>query len=299
VDVGADAELTSSLLGDGELVTSDHLDTDAHVLGGPDRCGGIGTGRVIQGQDADHFPNTLLHGHVTRNTLSNSEGTVSSRGKLVDRSIDLFASSIGIVRHFQDHLGGTLARVEDLTRLRLERGNGAFLDRIERDKVDDLIVLQRKKMFSRQDNKISCICYMQVVQLCLRHRVDYCQVNRLLIVRTTTQGCVHYHVVHGKVAQWLKQKNHFQKKKNSSLKEKSTYAHRILVNRELIESECAGLVGAEDVHASKLFFVFCFLLVIPQLLIIKKCACCLPPQRQSDEKRWHAVSKGAQHQSRA
>ena len=102
VDLGAEGQHLASLLGDGDGVTSQHLDGQTQVLGLGDGVGGILTRGIEHGVHAQQLPGlTLLHDGNTQGT----ETTASELGSLVTEELSLLLRALG---HVEDGLGGTL-----------------------------------------------------------------------------------------------------------------------------------------------------------------------------------------------
>jgi hypothetical protein len=78
VDVGTETELTGSLTGNTDGVTSKHLDGETQALGFIDSAGGVVSRRVRAGHDSENLPSTLT------SLASNTERSEATGCKFCD-----------------------------------------------------------------------------------------------------------------------------------------------------------------------------------------------------------------------
>lgn len=99
VHVVSQAETTSGLLGNGELVTGNHLDANTESLSVVDGLLGVITGRVEDGEESDELESVsglvdLAGGNVL---VGDGEGTESTGGELLDVLLELVLNLGGLV----------------------------------------------------------------------------------------------------------------------------------------------------------------------------------------------------------
>lgn len=102
VNLGTERKHAAGLLGDGDGVTSQHLNLKTESLGISDGLGGVATRRVEERQHAKHLPWAIGL------TNSNSEGTETTAGKvgsLVLEELHLFGGDVAGLEH---SVGSTL-----------------------------------------------------------------------------------------------------------------------------------------------------------------------------------------------
>lgn len=163
VDVGSETELTGSLTGNTDGVTSKHLDRETQALGFVDGAGSVVTGRVRAGHDTENLPSTLttLAGNTKRAETTGSElgdtvlvGTVNLLRDgvvLLDSleneersSLDTDdALALGGLHDGLDLLGDGVERLEvkDLVLGEDALGTGVELERLEESLVDSIDTL--------------------------------------------------------------------------------------------------------------------------------------------------------------
>lgn len=125
VDLGAKSKHLAGFLGNGNSVTSQHLDSETKVLGFGDGVGSVLTRGVEHGVHAQQLPGlTLLLDSNTKRT----ETTAGEFGRLLTELVALFLTALG---HVEDGLGGTLgADVADT--VTGTDGSDTLGDRVER-----------------------------------------------------------------------------------------------------------------------------------------------------------------------
>jgi len=102
VDLGTQSKHLAGLLGNGDGVTSQHLDGQTKVLGLSDGVGSVLTGRVEHGQHAEQLPGlTLL-------LDSDTQGTETTAGELGGLLLVEASLLLGALGQVEDSLGGTL-----------------------------------------------------------------------------------------------------------------------------------------------------------------------------------------------
>ena len=128
VDLGTESQHLASFLGNGNSITSQHLDGEAENLSFSDGRCGILTGRVEHGQHAEQLPVaiTLLAGNTERTETTSSE--LSSLGLV---HIGNFLGAVGQV---ENGLGSTLGASEGNTILDTD-GRDALGDGVERSEL--------------------------------------------------------------------------------------------------------------------------------------------------------------------
>lgn len=146
VHVVSETETATSLLGDGELISGNHLDLDSESLSLVDRLLGVVTGRVEDGEETDELETVSFVVLVVRRDIldGDSEGTEATHGKLLDVLLELILNLGGLVARAEFdndtshslgdtlHLAGRLFDVGDL---------GTLVDGVEGLEVEELDTL--------------------------------------------------------------------------------------------------------------------------------------------------------------
>ena len=143
IHVVTQTETTSGFLGDGELITSDHLDLDTENHSIIDGLLGVLTGRVEDGKEADEFKTVTLSLVITTLDLlkSDSQGMETARSELLNISLESVLDLVGLVARakLDDDAGHTLGDALELSSGLLTVGTlGTLVDGVERLEVEDL-----------------------------------------------------------------------------------------------------------------------------------------------------------------
>jgi len=140
VDVGTETELTGSLTGNTDGVTSKHLDGETEALGFIDSAGGVVSRRVRARHDSENLPSTLTS--LASNT-KRSEATGCKFGDtvLVGR-IDLFRDGVVFLDSLEDEKWGTLNTDNTLALRGLDNSLDLLGDGIEGVEIEDLVLGQ-------------------------------------------------------------------------------------------------------------------------------------------------------------
>mmetsp|Transcript_11128 Transcript_11128/g.33364 ORF Transcript_11128/g.33364 Transcript_11128/m.33364 type:complete len:778 (+) Transcript_11128:428-2761(+) len=212
VHVGAHAQLAGGLLANEQLVAGDHLDVDALLSAGLHGGLGVVARRVEQGQQAHELPSGVAA--VIALSHGEAQGAVATAGKLGDLALHVVLDVSHIVAIPEHHLGGTLHEAVRLATLvvRQHGGDGVLVGGVERHELDLLVVVPQG--------------LVAVVGLV------HDDVNGLLRGDVGGQSAVLQGLLGGHAL--------------------GHHDHVGLVDGELVESEGAGLVGAQNVHASHL-----------------------------------------------
>ena len=129
-------QLLGGFLGDGQRIAGHHLDLHAHRQRGRDGGLGIVPRRIEQGQHPHQLPFAVSLGP------RHAERAKAARGELIDRLLHGRLHLPGVIRERKDHLRCALGDLKLLSVLALDDGLGAFVHRIERREVNDLVALQ-------------------------------------------------------------------------------------------------------------------------------------------------------------
>ena len=125
VDVGFEAELLAGLLGDGDSITSEHLDVDTEVVGFTDGAGRVGTGRV---EHAEHTEELPLFAFLLR---GDTKGSETASGELLS-GVTVVGDGVSVkLGEFEDSIWGSLG-ASDLFAVLLDFGGNALGDGVER-----------------------------------------------------------------------------------------------------------------------------------------------------------------------
>lgn len=91
VHVVSETETTSSLLGDGKLISGDHLDLDSERLSVVDGLLGVLARGVVDGEESDELEAVALVGHVAGGNVLERDGerAETASGKLLDVLLEL------------------------------------------------------------------------------------------------------------------------------------------------------------------------------------------------------------------
>jgi hypothetical protein len=138
VDVGAETELTRSLTGNTDGVTSKHLDGETQALGFVDGAGSVVTGRVRAGHDTENLPGTLT-------TLAgNTKGSETTGSELGDTvlvgTVNLLRDGVVLLDGLENEKRGTLDTDDALALRGLDNGLNLLGDGVERLEVKDLVL---------------------------------------------------------------------------------------------------------------------------------------------------------------
>ena len=145
-DVGAHPQFLGGFLGDGQRIARHHLDLHAHLSRGRDGCLGIFPRRIEQRQHAEKLPLAVSFGP------RDAQRTKAARREFVDRLVDGGLHLFRIGRQRQDHLRRALRDLERLSVRALDGGLGAFMHRVERLEMGDLIAFQGLIVFQAAQN---------------------------------------------------------------------------------------------------------------------------------------------------
>lgn len=125
VDLGRESKHLAGFLGDGNSVTSQHLDSETKVLGFGDGVGSVLTRGVEHGVHAQQLPGlTLL-------LDSNTKRTETTAGELIRLLTEESSLLLRALRHVEDSLGSTLGADVTDTVAGTDSGN-TLGDRVER-----------------------------------------------------------------------------------------------------------------------------------------------------------------------
>ncbi len=113
-----------------------HLDLHAHFASGRDGSFGIVAGWIEQGEHAEELPAAVAI------VSCHAQCAKTACGEFVDCFVDSGFDLNGIGRQRQNHLRRALGHFELPSVRALDGGFGAFMHRVERDKVKFLIALQ-------------------------------------------------------------------------------------------------------------------------------------------------------------
>ena len=143
VHVVAEAEATSGLLCDSELVARDHLDFYAEPERIVDGLFGVLARRIEDGEQADELKAVALRLMVLAVQLlvCNSECAQATRGKLFDVGLELVLDLLGLVAgaELDDDTGHALGDALDLARRLLAICNfSTLVDGVERLEIEEL-----------------------------------------------------------------------------------------------------------------------------------------------------------------
>mmetsp|Transcript_35246 Transcript_35246/g.91584 ORF Transcript_35246/g.91584 Transcript_35246/m.91584 type:complete len:725 (-) Transcript_35246:873-3047(-) len=217
VHVGAHPKLARSLHANGKLVTGDHLDANAQSVSLLDGELGVVAGRVKQWDEAHELP---LGDAIRPIALCNShtKGAVAARRVLQDALLHLSLDLWQVVRQAEHHLRCALGHAEagvDTIRCRVGLG------------VDE----SNGALVGRVEGAV-LEAFVAVPEGVLPVvRVVQADINGLVALNARTERGVEEDVLRDEPALGLEVG---------------------LVHRQLVEGECAGLVGAQHVHACHL-----------------------------------------------
>jgi hypothetical protein len=138
-----EAETTTNLPGDSELVTGNHLDTDTEADSIVDGLLGTLTGRVEDGHETDKVEAVaicLVVGTVNL-IVSDGKGTKTTHGELLDVGLDTVLEPLGLVAgaRLDDNTGHTLGEMLRLAGSLLEVSSlGTLVDGLAGLEVEEL-----------------------------------------------------------------------------------------------------------------------------------------------------------------
>ena len=138
VDIRSETELARGFTGDADGVTRQHLDGQSQGFGFVDGFGGIVTGRVHAGHDAEDFPAAFT-------TLAgDTEGAVATGCEIGDfvlvGHIDVFGDFMIFSDGFEDEEGCAFDTDDAFALRGLDSGGDLLGDRVEGDEFDDLVL---------------------------------------------------------------------------------------------------------------------------------------------------------------
>jgi hypothetical protein len=140
VDVGTKTELTRSLTGNTDSVTSKHLDGETKALGLVDSAGSVVSRGVRAGHDSEDLPSTLT------SLASNTKRSETTCGELGDTvligSIDFLRDGVILLDSLEDEKWGTLDTDDTLTLGRLDNSLDLLRDGVEGVEVENLVLGQ-------------------------------------------------------------------------------------------------------------------------------------------------------------
>lgn len=217
VHVVTKTQSSTGFLGDGELVTSDHLDLDTESLSVVDGLLGVGSGRVEDGEQTDKFETvTLGIGGVTHHFLEgDGQGSETSSSELFDVVLELVLDLGGLVSgaEFDDDTGHTLGGSLELASGFLSVGDlGSLVNRVEGLEVEELDTLSGQSRVGKGTNNTT--------------------VNGILVLGSRGVGSKQDSLVNG---------------------EGTVGLNVLLVDGELVRGQCTGLVGTQDGYTGQLF----------------------------------------------
>jgi hypothetical protein len=140
VDVGTETELTRSLTGNTDSVTSKHLDGKTKALGLVDSAGSVVARRVGARHDSENFPSTLT------SLASNTERSEATSGEFGDAvlvgSIDLLGDGVVLLDSLENEKWGTLDTDDTLALRGLDNSLDLLGDWVEGVEVENLVLGQ-------------------------------------------------------------------------------------------------------------------------------------------------------------
>ncbi len=143
VHVVAQSKTAASFLSDSELISSDHLDTNAKSDGVVDRLLGIVARRVVDGEKTNELESITLSLEIVtvKFLVGNSESTKTTGGVLLDVLLKLVLDFLGLVARaeFDDDTSHTLSDTLELASGLLAVGDlGTLVDGVKRLEVEEL-----------------------------------------------------------------------------------------------------------------------------------------------------------------
>ncbi|CAF3594394.1 unnamed protein product [Fusarium graminearum] len=140
VNVGTEAELTRSLTGNTDSVTSKHLDGETKALGFVDSSGSVVTRGVRAGHDSENLPSTLTS--LASNT-KRSEATGSKLSHTVFvRRIDFLRDGVVLLDGLENKKWGTLDTDDTLALRGLDNSLDLLGDGVKGVEVENLVLGQ-------------------------------------------------------------------------------------------------------------------------------------------------------------
>jgi hypothetical protein len=141
--VVTEAETTASLLGNGELVTGNHLDLDTESHGVVDGLLGVGSRGVEDGKETDELEAAALRVLLLAQNVfvSHGESTETTAGKLLDVGLELVLEFRGLVAgaELDDDTSHTLGGARELAIGRVAVGDlGTLVNGVEGLEVEEL-----------------------------------------------------------------------------------------------------------------------------------------------------------------
>eukprot|EP00123_Amoebidium_parasiticum_P016563 comp23495_c0_seq1/m.39339 comp23495_c0_seq1/g.39339 ORF comp23495_c0_seq1/g.39339 comp23495_c0_seq1/m.39339 type:complete len:327 (+) comp23495_c0_seq1:1839-2819(+) len=131
VHVGTHAQLARSLLSDWQLVTRNHLDTNAQFNAARNSLLRVVAGRVEDGNETDELPLGLPIGTVAL-SQADTQSTVAPVGVFENLGLHVILDLREIVRKLENNLGSTLGSTENAaSSIVLDKGNSFFVDGVE------------------------------------------------------------------------------------------------------------------------------------------------------------------------
>lgn len=217
VHVVTETQSSTGFLGDGELITSDHLDLDTEGLSVIDGLLGVGSGRVEDGEKTDKFETVALGIRgVTHDFLEgDGQGSETSSSELFDVVLKLVLDFRGLVSgaKFDDDTGHTLGSSLELASGFFSVGDlGSLVDRVEGLEVEELDALSS--------------------QCGVREGTNNTTVDGILVLSSRGVGSEQDGLVNG---------------------EGTVGLDVLLVDGELVGGQCTGLVGTQDGNTGQLF----------------------------------------------
>mmetsp|Transcript_13814 Transcript_13814/g.41625 ORF Transcript_13814/g.41625 Transcript_13814/m.41625 type:complete len:901 (-) Transcript_13814:391-3093(-) len=221
---GVQSQLFAGLDGDGQLVAGDHLHQHAQLLGVIDGGTCVHARRIKQRQHAEHAPleraglhalrvdRRLTVGALHELGAAHAHGTESARCQVQHGLVVGFAHLVPVVGHVEHHLRRALGHAEGLAVGPAHRRDGTLAHRIEGHKLEHLVAA------------------LHGLQLLFAERADHGRIDRVAVGGRHGEPAVEEQV--GGVALPVE--------------------HDRVLDRELVERERAGLVGAEHVEAGQL-----------------------------------------------
>lgn len=138
VDVGTEAELTRSLTGNANGITSQHLDGETEGLGLVDGLVGVVTRGVRARHDSENLPRALT---TLASNTKRTETTGSELGNLVlVVGINLLGDGVVLLDGLEDKERGTLDASDGLALGGLDDGRDLLGDGVEWVEVEDLVL---------------------------------------------------------------------------------------------------------------------------------------------------------------
>ncbi|KAI6876686.1 plasma membrane H+-ATPase Pma1 [Hortaea werneckii] len=134
VDLGTKGKHLASLLGNGNSITSKHLDRDTKLLGLDDSLGSVLTGRV------EHRKHTKEDPRLVVLLVSNTERTETTAGELSGLVLEEVGSLLGALGKVENSLGSTLGASEAVATESADRSD-TLGDRVERSELLGLPVV--------------------------------------------------------------------------------------------------------------------------------------------------------------